>query len=150
MLKCYGGAPDRQTCTEDSQQDAPNPAIPAMAAGPAAPDHPLNSPRFRLIQQLLPTFCGRSPGLWTEGHFAALRNCSSSAITARSTPQNAGDKSSDCEHANRQCRHLHKYVWQWVNHKIEGRGKTGLIVGCQPTSLHRPSRATQFEPAKRR
>jgi hypothetical protein len=47
---------DRETHQENRQQDAPNLAIPTMAAGAAPPNDPGNTPRFRLIQQLLPTF----------------------------------------------------------------------------------------------
>jgi len=81
-----------------------------MTAGPATPDHPHNSPRFRLIQ-LLPTFCDRSPGIWTERHFTSP--CYINAVrlplmrplnrhkTKRLGPLIA-------KHSNRQCRHLHK------------------------------------------
>jgi len=52
---------DDQTHTEHSQQDAPNPAIPAVSAGPATPLPLLNASFLRLIQQLLPAFGDWSP-----------------------------------------------------------------------------------------
>ncbi len=85
-MECNRAKPDCQTCTEDSHQHTSNLAIPAMAAGPAAPDHLHNTFRFRLIQQLLPTFGDRAPGLWTGGHSAASCGCSSRATTGALKP----------------------------------------------------------------
>ena len=56
--------PDSQPSTQSEQQDAPSRAIPAMPAGTPPPHPPLDTPRFRLIQQLLPA---SATGLFSSG-----------------------------------------------------------------------------------
>ena len=114
-----------------------------MAAGPATPDHHLNSPCFRLIQQLLPTFGERS--FWADRK--TLRCAVSMQFayhpTGAQLPQNTRDMRFECDHANRQCSPLHKI--SPVARKQDGARKICINPPLNPICLNRPSRAVRCQ-----
>jgi hypothetical protein len=108
MRKRNPGEPNRQSQAKYGEQDAPNASIPAMATGPASPDHLHNFPCFRFILQLQ-TYLLATGLLGSETKDTSLRSLSAVQVpsTDAHPPQNTEDVGSDCQDANRQCRHLH-------------------------------------------
>ncbi len=101
---------------EDSQQNATNFPISAMAASWAAPDNRHNSPCFRFT---LHFYLPSQPALGSDQKMDTilhLRVQFRGHFETHNPQQNAGDMSSDGEHATRARSALHKICLHLRNH----------------------------------